>query len=158
METQKSSGPGAPLPPTLIYLTVFFLGWWMENNAPIWPEWHSPLWLGSTGWLLMAAGIALFLWGLATFARLRTGIMLQRPATRVVDVPPYSWSRNPQYVSFTLIYTGLALAMGLWWPLLLLPLVILLVTAAVISREERYLRSTFGQAYEDYCRRVRRWI
>ena len=28
----------------------------------------------------------------------------------------------------------------------------------VITREERYLRSVFGSAYEEYCRRVKRWI
>jgi protein-S-isoprenylcysteine O-methyltransferase Ste14 len=28
----------------------------------------------------------------------------------------------------------------------------------VISREERYMRATFGQEYVDYCRRVRRWL
>jgi protein-S-isoprenylcysteine O-methyltransferase Ste14 len=158
MTGRKHSGPGAPLPPTLIYTGGFLLGWWLERKAPLWPAWQTPMVVTILGWLLAAAGLGLFIWGLATFARMRTGIMLQQPATRVVDVPPYSWSRNPQYVSFTMIYAGLALVAGLWWPLLLLPVVIGLVTVAVIGREERYLRATFGEAYEDYCRRVRRWI
>jgi protein-S-isoprenylcysteine O-methyltransferase Ste14 len=158
VETVQPSGPGAPLPPTLIYLAGFALGWWMENSAPIWPTWHPPAWLATTGWFLCIVGLLLFVWGLATFARFRTGIMLQRAATCIVDAPPYSWSRNPQYVSFTMIYVGASLAMGLFWPLLILPLVLLLVTATVINREERYMRSRFGNAYDDYCRRVRRWI
>ena len=57
-----------------------------------------------------------------------------------------------------MIYLGVALALGLFWPLLLLPFVIALTTVAVINREERYMRSKFGDAYEAYCRRVRRWI
>jgi protein-S-isoprenylcysteine O-methyltransferase Ste14 len=62
------------------------------------------------------------------------------------------------YVSFTAMYVGMALALGVWWPLLLLPVVIAVLTVAIIAREERYMRATFGAAYEDYCRRVRRWI
>jgi len=44
------------------------------------------------------------------------------------------------------------------WPLLLLPLVLMVLSTAVIQREERYLRSAFGPDYDDYCRRVRRWL
>ncbi len=157
-ETAKRAGPGAPLPPTLIYLAGFALGGWAESANPVWPDWHPPIWLTAVGWGMAAVGLHLFAWGLATFARFRTGIMLQQEATCIVDVPPYSWSRNPQYVAFTVIYLGVALALGLFWPLLLLPFVIALTTVAVINREERYMRSKFGDAYEAYCRRVRRWI
>ena len=155
---KTDSGPGAPLPPTLIYLAGFLCGWWLDGRMPLWPGWEPPLVIEIVGWGKTIAGVGLFLWGLSTFARLRTGIMLQRAATRVVDLAPYSWSRNPQYVAFSLIYVGAAFAAGLWWPLLLLPFVVRLLTVAVISREERYMRSMFGDAYDDYCRRVPRWI
>jgi protein-S-isoprenylcysteine O-methyltransferase Ste14 len=136
----------------------FIIGWWLETRAPLRPEWQAPVVVEVAGWALVVAGAALFLWGLASFSRVRTGIMLHNAATRVVDLPPYSWSRNPMYVSFTAMYVGMALALGVWWPLLLLPVVIAVLTVAIIAREERYMRATFGAAYEDYCRRVRRWI
>jgi protein-S-isoprenylcysteine O-methyltransferase Ste14 len=28
----------------------------------------------------------------------------------------------------------------------------------IIRREEVYLRTAFGDAYDQYCRRVRRWV
>lgn len=158
MERGTASGPGAPLPPTLIYLAGFLPAVWLEDRMPLWPEWTAPDAVEAMGWLLVLAGTLLFTWGMRTFFKLRTGIMLQRAATRVVDVPPYSWSRNPMYVSFTVMYVGLALAYGLWWPFVLLPVVIGILSAAVIAREERYMRRTFGRVYEDYCARVRRWI
>jgi protein-S-isoprenylcysteine O-methyltransferase Ste14 len=112
----------------------------------------------AAGLSLVGCGTGLFCWGLATFSRMRTGILLQQAATRVVDVAPYSWSRNPMYVAFALIYVGCALLLGLWWPVLLLPVVIAAMNATVIAREERYMRATFGAAYDEYCRRVRRWV
>jgi protein-S-isoprenylcysteine O-methyltransferase Ste14 len=158
MGRRTVTGPGAPLPPTLIYIAGFALGWWLDARLPLTSTARFPVALEWSGWLLAAGGAGLFVWGLATFARMRTGILLQKPATRIVDTRPYSWSRNPQYVSFTMMYVGLALALGVRWPLLLTPLVVVLVTVLVIAREERYLRTTFGDAYADYCRRVRRWI
>jgi protein-S-isoprenylcysteine O-methyltransferase Ste14 len=158
MEKGIASGPGAPLPPTLIYLAGFLPGLWLEDRVPLWPEWTAPGAVETVGWVLVLVGTLLFIWGMSTFSRMQTGIMLQQAATRVVDVPPYSWSRNPMYVSFTVMYVGFALAGGLWWPFLLLPAVIAILSAAVITREERYMRRTFGAVYEDYCARVRRWL
>lgn len=158
MTRPNGSGPGAPLPPTLIYIVGFLLGWWLERVAPLTSGALPGAAVRSVGWIAVAAGTGLFIWGLATFAQQRTGIMLQQAATRVVSVGPYRWSRNPQYVAFTLIYLGLALAYGLIWPVILLPGVLLLLTAAVIAREERYMRATFGSGYVDYCQRVRRWL
>jgi protein-S-isoprenylcysteine O-methyltransferase Ste14 len=158
MERSRGPGPGAPFPPTLIYVAGFLIGWWLETRTPLHGDWQPPVAVQLVGWCLVAAGALLFIWGLATFSKVRTGIMLQKAATRVVDLPPYSWSRNPMYVSFTAMYVGLALVLGLWWPLLLLPVVIGVLTVAVIMREERYMHATFGSAYKDYCERVRRWI
>lgn len=158
MERVTGSGPGASVPPTLIFVAGFLLGWWIDTRAPLGDEGEPSALVRLIGWGATAAGSWLFLWGLATFSRVRTGILLQRPATRVVDLPPYSWSRNPMYVAFTAIYVGLALVVGAWWSLILLPVVLGLLTWLVIRREERYMRTAFGAEYDAYCRRVRRWI
>jgi protein-S-isoprenylcysteine O-methyltransferase Ste14 len=44
------------------------------------------------------------------------------------------------------------------WPVVTFPIVVLIVNLFVIGREERYLQSIFGAAYEAYCRRVGRWL
>lgn len=158
LDSTVSRGPGAPFPPTLFFVIAFAFGWWIEAEMPLISASEvSPAASGS-GWTLTIAGAAIFIWGMATFARAGTGIMLQRAATQVVERGPYRWSRNPQYVAFTLIYVGAALAWGLVWPLILLPLATLALTVVIIAREERYMRATFGMAYRDYCRRVRRWL
>ena len=44
----------------------------------------------------------------------------------------------------------------MWWPLLLVPRVLVVVPHGVVRREERYLEAKFGQEYRDYTARVRR--
>jgi protein-S-isoprenylcysteine O-methyltransferase Ste14 len=62
------------------------------------------------------------------------------------------------YVGFVAMYLGAALLANSVWPLLLLPVVIITLESLIINREERYLRSVFGAEYEEYCRRVGRWL
>ena len=80
-----------------------------------------------------------------------------QPARLVVN-GAHGWSRNPMYLSLTIIYAGLALALGRAWPLVLVILPWASMNWIVIPFEETRLRETFGQDYADYCRRVRRWI
>jgi Putative protein-S-isoprenylcysteine methyltransferase len=110
------------------------------------------------GWLLIVLSIALTLWAMATFRHYRTTVIPRRPATRMVTDGPYAWSRNPMYLSMTVFYLGLAFLTGMLWPLLLLPLVLILLTVFVIRREERYLADAFGAEYTAYRTRVRRWL
>jgi protein-S-isoprenylcysteine O-methyltransferase Ste14 len=62
------------------------------------------------------------------------------------------------YLSLTVVYVGVALALGRAWPLVLVVLPLASMNCAVIPFEEARLRETFGEDYVDYCRRVRRWI
>jgi protein-S-isoprenylcysteine O-methyltransferase Ste14 len=62
------------------------------------------------------------------------------------------------YVSLVALYLALALLMNTWWPIVLLPVVILVIDRTVIAREERYLSSAFPNEYGPYRARVRRWV
>jgi protein-S-isoprenylcysteine O-methyltransferase Ste14 len=152
-------GPGAPLPPTLVFAFGFLLAWWWHGRFPAMIDGDGASGIQrAVGWALVALGAWIFLWGLRTFARARTGIMLQRPAIALIAEGPYRWSRNPMYVGFSLIYFGFVCVLNTLWPVVTFPLVVLIVNLFVIGREERYLKSTFGTAYEEYCRRVGRWL
>jgi protein-S-isoprenylcysteine O-methyltransferase Ste14 len=158
--SDTAKGPGTPFPPTMLFVIGLLFAWWFHQAAPFGfgPAPTLGAWLAGAAAVLLVAGAAVFWWGMATFARAQTGIMLQSPASRLVTGGPYRWTRNPMYVGFVAMYLGLALLMNSLWPLLLLPAVIISLEIIVITREERYLRSVFGQAYEEYCRRVKRWI
>jgi len=61
------------------------------------------------------------------------------------------------YVAWTLGYVGVTLIAGTAWPLLLLPLV-LVVTHVAVLREERSVERRFGDAYRSYKTSVRRYL
>lgn len=107
---------------------------------------------------LVAAGLALDLWALLAFARMRTTINPFGGTTAIVEQGPYRFSRNPMYVGMTLSYVGVCVMFGLLGALLLLPLVLVAVDVGVVRREERYLDAKFGEAYRAYRTRVRRWL
>jgi protein-S-isoprenylcysteine O-methyltransferase Ste14 len=68
------------------------------------------------------------------------------------------FSRNPGYVAFALLYTGMGLLAGGRWPLVLLPGVLAAFDRGIIQCEARYLQRRFGRHYGRYRRRVHRWI
>jgi protein-S-isoprenylcysteine O-methyltransferase Ste14 len=155
----RDFGPGVAFPPTMIFVIALGVGLGLEDwrALPLVPDgWDGVR--RAAGFVLLGAGIAGFAWGMWTLFRASTGIMLERPASSLVAAGPYRWSRNPQYVAFVAGFLGIALLVNSAWLVLLLPVVIALLTAIVIRREERYLRAEFGEAYADYCRRVSRWI
>ena len=91
--------------------------------------------------------------------------MDERPASSVTITnstgPKYSGpiiSRNPLYVGLLALYLGLALLAPTFWGLVLFPAAVLLVRWGAIRPEERFLRERFGARYDDYTRRVRRWL
>jgi len=91
-------------------------------------------------------------------ARERTAL-LPGGATRVIlDRGPFGLSRNPLYLGLIALDVGLALLWPSGWALLFVPLGVAGLRWGAIRPEERYLSTKFGTDYDDYRRRVRRWL
>ncbi|GAA1974277.1 isoprenylcysteine carboxylmethyltransferase family protein [Nocardioides panacihumi] len=124
--------------------------------------WGDPVDLG--GWRV-PVGSALVLafavwngWSLWLFGRHRTGLLPGQPTREIIEEGPYRLSRNPLYVGLLALYVGLALLAPTFWGLVLLPVAVLLLSWGAIGPEERFLHERFGATYDDYARRVRRWL
>lgn len=70
----------------------------------------------------------------------------------------YSRSRNPIYIAMMIVVLAVALTANDAWFLIALSVLFLLFRFGVVRAEEKYLSGKFGAEYEDYRRRVRRWI
>ena len=149
-----SDSPGIRIPPPVVMLLGFLAGMALDALLGL---------PGFDGWrglalLLILLGLALGLWGGSTFVRHHTCILPHHRATTVVTSGPYRFSRNPMYVGFTLVYLGVAVALGRIGPILTVLPALFALYVVVIRREERYLAAKFGSEYEEYRRAVRRWL
>jgi protein-S-isoprenylcysteine O-methyltransferase Ste14 len=155
-EPADPQGAEVRVPPPLLYTGVLAAAWAVDRLLP----WRMPgsTWRTSAGWVLVAAGQALGAAGAANFRRNKTSVIPGRPAAAMVTTGPYMYSRNPMYLGLTASYLGGSLVLGTWWAPLALPAVVAYVDRSVIRREEAYLRSRFGEEYEEFSRHTRRWL
>lgn len=112
------------------------------------------------GWggALVVLGLAVMAVAVRAFRAAGTNVETPKPAISLVTEGIYGLSRNPMYVSLTLLFGGIAvLANSGWLTLLVLPFLAVL-RVGVIPREERYLERKFGEPYRAYRARVRRWL
>ena len=134
----------------------FVAGWWATGL------WGDPVALGGwrvpLGWALIGVFIVWNGWSLWLFARHQTGLLPGQPTEAMIETGPYRLSRNPLYVGLLTLYLGWALLIPSFWALVLFPVAVLLVYWGAIRPEERFLHERFGAEYDDYARRVRRWL
>jgi protein-S-isoprenylcysteine O-methyltransferase Ste14 len=147
--------PHVVAPPPLLYALPLLAGLLLHHFRPVaaLPPALAPV-LGPLLVLLGFIGLP----AVVSFRRAGTHPQPWRPTTALVTTGPYRLTRNPMYVGFTCFYLGIAFWVNALWPLLALPLVLLIVQRGVIAREEAYMERRFGDAYRAYCARVRRWF
>jgi protein-S-isoprenylcysteine O-methyltransferase Ste14 len=112
----------------------------------------------TAGWALVAAFAVWNGWALVAMARHDTALLPGGATTTVIRRGPFAVSRNPLYVGLLVLSAGLALLAASTWALLALPVEWALLRWGAVLPEERYLSAKFGQEYDDYVARVRRWL
>lgn len=135
----------------------------LENTfrLPIWKPLVNPFWKTVTpGWaglVLSAAAVVGMIFTLISFGdSFRVGIDEEKP-DRLVTTGMFCFSRNPIYVCFDSFFCGLflihrnvAIAVAV--------IVFALLIHRQILREEKFLCSHYGAEYEEYFRKVRRYL
>ena len=109
-----------------------------------------PLWL--TGGLMV-------LWCFWTFTFQGHGTPIPiDPPKELVVTGPYRYVRNPIYVGVLAIFLGHFLWFGAWALLMYAVLAFLGIHFFVVLYEEPNLKGKFGAAYEEYLKKVPRWL
>ena len=110
------------------------------------------------GIVVIALGGVIIAFTLPQFRRTRTNFSPFKPTTALITGGPFRFSRNPAYLSLSLLYTGIGIAADNILMLGLLVPTLIVMHYGVISREERSLQSKFGEEYLRYKASVRRWL
>jgi protein-S-isoprenylcysteine O-methyltransferase Ste14 len=111
------------------------------------------------GYVLAALGLSLLLWCVRDFLVSGRGTLAPwDPPKHLVIVGLYRFTRNPMYVSITLLLAGWILAVGSIW--LACYTIVLMVGfhLRVVLYEEPRLEKQFGDEWINYSASVPRWF
>jgi protein-S-isoprenylcysteine O-methyltransferase Ste14 len=142
--------------PPFVYLCAIALGLLLHFG---WPVRLVSRTIGvPLGVTVVLVAVAVFVYAVRTFRTAGTPVPGNRPTTAIVRSGPYRWSRNPIYLSFTLLQLGVAFWVNSLWLLVTLIPAVALMSFVVIPREEQYLEIRFPSDYLAYKASVRRWL
>ncbi len=123
-------------------------------------------WKGIVDLTMVPLGIALAVaafvfafWGRLIFAAEKTEVMpTSEKNAKLVTRGAFSITRNPMYLGIVLFTLGIAIWVGSL-PMFVVPVLMFLVCNRIhIPFEEAKMRRQYGEAYDAYTARVRRWI
>lgn len=103
-----------------------------------------------TGYVALIVGVMGRVWCAAYIGGRKSQI--------IVDVGPYSMTRNPLYVFSFVGLLGIGLVSGMLTVAAVLALAFAFYYRGVVAAEELFLAGRHGQEFADYERRVPRWI
>jgi len=156
----KDGGPNLPVLPPVLPFVALVLTFFGEMLVPL--TFLQPV--GAFGWQfwvgvgILLAGFGFGVAGIRAFRDAGTHVEPFKPALVLVTDGPYRLTRNAMYLGFVLLLAGLGLAASLEWALVLTPVLWIALDRIVVVREERYLTAKFGETYDDFRRRTRRWL
>jgi protein-S-isoprenylcysteine O-methyltransferase Ste14 len=156
---EPRDNPGVIAPPPLIVLATLLLGLalsWLLSSFIL----RGIIWFSTRliiGAILIAAGTALAIFAVRDFRRAGTNVEPWKPSVTLVTEGIYGVMRNPMYTAIILFLTGLPIALGSDWMLVLVVPAALILHFGVVKREELYLERKFGETYRAYMSRVPRY-
>jgi protein-S-isoprenylcysteine O-methyltransferase Ste14 len=156
MANDERDNAGVVAPPPLIYAGPLAVGLLLNKKFPVpfLPRGMARI----IGWPLFLGGFSLGGWFVRTMRQADTPLNPEKPVSNLALGGPFSYTRNPGYLSMAMVYAGVASLKNALWAILLLPAALHVIQHGVIFREERYLERKFGKEYLDYKARVRQWI
>jgi protein-S-isoprenylcysteine O-methyltransferase Ste14 len=111
------------------------------------------------GMIVVAIGTVIALWCVLTFVFIGKGTPAPfDPPRKLVVRGPYRFVRNPMYIGAGMTIAGAAVYYQSFSILSYTCLFFLITHLFVVFYEEPTLRRTFGDEYEAYFGRVRRWL
>ncbi len=142
------------LPPSLVtLLIVLMVALSFAVSSPALPTVVRVL-----GLPVLLAGTILTVRHARLFDAVGTNIVTFNDPEKLVRTAAFAWTRNPMYLGFTLILTGIAMTLGSAVALVGPAIFFMAADRWYIPFEERRLLSAFGDQYVRYQSEVRRWI
>jgi protein-S-isoprenylcysteine O-methyltransferase Ste14 len=114
------------------------------------PQGIDGYWLGV---MLVAAGLGFSVWARQHLGRNWSGTVEVKQDHQLICTGPYQFVRHPIYTGILIAFLGIAIVVGQWHAIL----AVLIAFGSFwrkLTLEERFMRETFGSAYEEYRART----
>lgn len=141
-------------PPFLTLIGLILQGL-LNAFLPLYSINYFPNIFGSTVILL---GVVSIVYLLGIFKKEETAILPDGDPEVLLTQGPYKYSRNPIYISMTIILIGSAILYNSLSVFIIPILFMIMVKKIWIDYEESKLKKIFGQEYLNYQKKVGRWI
>lgn len=146
------------MPPPVVTALFALLMWLIGSAFPLFDFDFGPRGVAAAALVV----VALVIGGAAVmdFRRVKTTInpLTPQASSALVVRGVYRWTRNPMYLAMLLVLIGWACILSNWAALAMLPLFVVTLNRLQIKPEERALHARFGAEFENYQRKVRRWL
>lgn len=110
------------------------------------------------GFLFFAIGGILNIWPDQIFKKNKTTVKPNEKPSIFIQTGPFKISRNPMYLGMALILLGAGFILGSITSFVGVLLFIAAMEIFFIPKEEKNLQEQFGEKFETYKKKVRRWI
>ncbi|MEJ2251170.1 MAG: methyltransferase [Candidatus Lokiarchaeota archaeon] len=132
-----------------VFLISYVIFGILDYNSSIIPFYVSLI----VGIPIFIIGMLILIWGLVTLS-FHQSLGLEG---NFIISGPYKYTRNPQYIGYILIIIGFILFFNSL-KIILLSLIIIIVFILLPFAEEPWLRKKYGEVYENYKEKVRRFL
>jgi protein-S-isoprenylcysteine O-methyltransferase Ste14 len=110
------------------------------------------------GAFAMVAGLVFLIVARLQFTKAQTNIYTFEEPGQLVTTGVFRVSRNPMYLGFALLLLGVCLLLRSMPAMGVFTAFVVITDRWYIAFEERLMREKFGEVYEEYARRIRRWL
>jgi len=144
--------------PVMMTILLAVLMWFLARSTPAYAI--TPGLRFGVLLVFVGAGAAIGIAGVRAFHRARTTVNPWRPhaSSELVVSGIYQRTRNPMYLGLLMALAGWGLYLANLYSLLLAFTFVPYMNRFQIRPEERALERTYGEAFQAYRQKVRRWL
>ena len=143
------------MPPTLMLIAMIAM-LALHFLMPL--AWIIPPFWNLTGLILIVSGLILNLSADKAFHTVRTTVKPFEESSSLVTNGVFRISRNPMYLGFVLILTGIAILLRTLSPYLAIVAFVAVIDMTFVRVEEQMLAEKFGISWKHYQSATRRWL
>ena len=143
------------IPPPIVTLLCIGIIYLFENQI----EYSEPD-LKAVGIIFLILGLIIIFSAVLKFIKTKTTVDPTRPhkTSNLVINGIYKITRNPMYLGMLFLIMAYAIYNNNVMGCIIIPIFIFYINKFQIEPEEIEMRKKFGESFENYCKKVNRWL